>query len=112
MRRSLLASGLVMLALSVLPSTTSASDPVRVDLQIVDHGRPVAAADVVIYLSCDRVAGVTDDHGNVALQSDCGGRVFWVEINSQRVSELFRVESAARTIDLAAVTYIEWQGGR
>jgi hypothetical protein len=55
---------------------------------------------------------VTDDHGNVALQSDCGGRVFWVEINSQRVSELFRVESAARTIDLAAVTYIEWQGGR
>jgi len=112
MRRLLLASGLLILILSSVAMTASASDPVRVDLQVVDRGQPVPTANVVIYMSCDRVEGVTDDHGNVTLQSDCGGRVFWVEINSKRVGQLYQVDTVPLTIDLASVTYIEWQGGR
>lgn len=110
--RKIIATSVMLLAVISLAAVASAAGPSRVDLKIVENGQAVENAEVVIFMSCDKVAGRTDENGDVALESECGGRQFWVEINGKRVSTIYNDIPGTEVIDIARVTFIEWMGGR
>lgn len=111
MRTLILTGALLLLAGSAL--TVAAAEGTRVEMQILDHGQPVAGRQVTIFLSCDKLEGTTGDDGRVVLQSEtCQGGYYWLEIDGKRVDTLFQAESAARTVDLDNVSFMTWQGGR
>ncbi len=109
MRKRVLGGLVVLLAMA---GAAVAAAPASIELQVLKGGRPVVGAQVVLYLSCDKLQGVTGEEGRVALESSCGGGFYWVEIDGRRVDTLYQVESGIRPIDVAEVTFITWQGGR
>jgi hypothetical protein len=110
MRTLIFTGALLLLAGSAL--TVAAAEGTRVEMQILDQGQPVAGTQVTIFLSCDKLEGTTGDDGRVVLESACDGGHYWVEVDGKRVDTLYQVERDQRTIDLAHVSYMTWQGGR
>jgi hypothetical protein len=110
MRMTILTAALLLVAGSAL--TATAAEGIRVELQILDHGQPLAAAKTAIFLSCDKVEGTTGADGRVVLDSACNGRFYWVEINGRRVDTLYQVDRSARTIDISDVSFQITRGGR
>jgi hypothetical protein len=110
MRNIILAGALLVLAGTAV--TAAAADGTRIEMQILEHGQPVVGAQIAIFLSCDKLEGTTGDDGRVVLESACKGGHYWVEIGGKRVDTVYQVERDPRTIDLANVSYMIWQGGR
>jgi hypothetical protein len=111
MRKLLTTMALLVVVISAV-GTAAATAGTQVNLRILHDGVAVEAAQVALYFSCDKVAGVTDADGTVALQASCNAGFYWVEVNGRRISELYQVSAQTSVIDLANVTYIVWQGGR
>jgi hypothetical protein len=111
MRNIILAGALLVLAGSAM--TAAAADGTRIEMQLLDHGRPVVGAQIAIFLSCDKLEGTTGDNGRLVLESSsCHGGYYWVEIDGKRVDTLYQVERDARTLDLADVSFMNTPGGR
>jgi len=104
--------GILVLAVLALAVSVSARQTTQVQLEIRDHGQPVEGAQIAIFMSCDKLVGQTDVEGRVTLESECGGRQYWIEINGERIGQLYEADRDVKTIDLESVTFIEWQGGR
>ena len=100
-----------MLAGSAL--TATAADGTRVEMQILDHGQPVVGAQIAIFLSCDKLEGTTGDDGRVVLESVLQRRLLLGrDRRPARRHAVSRSSADARTIDLADVSFMTWQGGR
>lgn len=110
MRKSIMC--LVLIGALVAATGVATAGSTRVDLRILNNGKAVQNAEITLFFSCDKVAGVTDATGQVALEAGCSAGYYWVEVDGRRISELYRVDSQTSTIDLANVQFIEWQGGR
>jgi hypothetical protein len=110
MRTTILTGALLLLVGTAL--TAAAAGGTRVEIQVLERGTPVANTQVAVFLSCDKLQGVTGDDGRVVLESGCNGGYYWLEIDGKRVDTFFQVERATRTIDLADVSFLISQGGR
>ena len=104
--------GLLLLAVLALAVSASARQSTEIQLEIREYGQPVEGAEVAIFMSCDKLVGQTDAEGRVTLESECGGRQYWIEIDGERIGQLYEAQRDVKTIDLESVTFIEWQGGR
>jgi hypothetical protein len=96
----------------VLATGAAVAATTQVDLRILNDGKAVQNTQITLFFSCDKVQGVTDATGHVALEADCSAGFYWVEVDGRRIDELYRVDSRTSTIDLANVSFVEWQGGR
>ncbi len=99
-------------AMLVLVGAAAAADGTRVEMQILDRGQPVIGAQITIFLSCDKLEGTTAEDGRVVLESNCKGGYYWLEIDGKRVDEFYQVQTDARTVDVANVSFMISQGGR
>jgi hypothetical protein len=104
--------GLLLLVIVGLAVPALARQTAHIELQIREHGQSLEGVEVAIFMSCDKLVGQTDAEGRVSLESDCGGRQYWIEINGERIGQLYEADRDVKTIDLESVTFIEWQGGR
>jgi len=110
MKKIVLQSMLAFLLTAALLGPGSVAAAEQVTLKIEDQGQPVAAAEVVIFLSCDRIEATTDALGAASFDIECGGRGFWVEVDGKRLAEFYWVGRVPEKIDVASVGYMAWGG--
>lgn len=112
MRRKLTWLAAIAACLMLLFTTggpATAATPLQITF--TNSGTPVAGGQVALFFSNEMVSATTDQAG-VARFSIESGKLFWIEVNGQRLAKVFSMAAAPSNVDVASVGTIVWRGRR
>jgi hypothetical protein len=97
----------------VLMSGTGGAATAATPMQIAftNAGTPIAGGQVVLFFSNAMVSATADQSG-VARFSVEAGKLFWIEVNGQRLAKVFSMTEAPTNVDIASIGTIVWRGKR
>lgn len=97
--------------LVLLLLVASSASAATLSVQFMNGKVPVANAPVVAYLSNARLEATTNASG-VATFDVPKASYMWLEVNGQRLNQLFREGEIAAPINVLVIGFMTWMGGK